>query len=90
MQINAGELRDFVSLHRKQKAPEVSPRQCVMDRPRQQTRNSFERTRTVETSGSIYDSPTAEPERPNPDRILEEYKYLITLTTPCEIFSDCL
>ena len=44
---------DFGSLHRKRKAPEVSPRQCVRDRPRQQTRNSFERTLSVETSGSI-------------------------------------
>ena len=41
---------DFGSLHRhKRKAPEVSPRLCVMDRPRQQTRNSFERTRMAET-----------------------------------------
>ena len=44
---------DFSSLHRKQKAPEVSPRQCVRDR-----------SLSVETSGSINDSPTAVPERP--------------------------
>ena len=54
---------DFGSLDRKRKAQEVSPRQCVRDRPRQQTRNSFERTLSVETSGSINDSPTAVPER---------------------------
>ena len=40
---------DFGSLHRKEKAPEVSPRQCVRDRPWKQTRNSFERTRMAET-----------------------------------------
>ena len=45
---------DFGSLHRKRKAPEVSPRQCVRDR-----------SLSVETSGSVYDSPTAVPERPN-------------------------
>ena len=45
---------DFGSLHRKRKAPEVSPRQCVRDR-----------SLSVETSGSINDSPTAVPERPN-------------------------
>ena len=44
---------DFGSLHRKRKAPEVSPRQCVRDR-----------SLSVETSGSINDSPTAVPERP--------------------------
>ena len=44
---------DFGSLHRKRKAPEVSPRQCVRDR-----------SLPVETSGSINDSPTAVPERP--------------------------
>lgn len=53
---------DFGSLHRKRKAPEVSPRQCVRDRPRKQTRNSFERTLSVETSCSINDSPTATPD----------------------------
>ena len=52
----------FGSLHRKRKAPEVSPRQCVRDRPRKQTRNSFERTLSVETSCSINDSPTATPD----------------------------
>ena len=56
---------DFGSFHRKRKAPEVSPRRCVRDRPRQQTRNSFERTLSVETSGSNNDSPTAVPQRPN-------------------------
>ncbi len=42
----------FGSLHRKRKAPEESPRQCVRDR-----------SLSVETSGSIHDSPTAVPER---------------------------
>ena len=37
----------------KEKAPEVSPRQCVRDR-----------SLSVETTGSIHDSPTAVPERP--------------------------
>ena len=44
---------DFGSLHRKEKAPEVSPRQCIRDR-----------SLSAETSGSVYDSPTAVPERP--------------------------
>ena len=43
----------FWLLHRKRKAPEESPRQCVRDR-----------SLSVETSGSINDSPTAVPERP--------------------------
>ena len=51
------------------KAPEVSPRRCVRDRPRQQTRNSFERTLSVETSGSINDSTAAEPQRPKSDLV---------------------
>ena len=50
---SGAEAHDFGSLHRKQKAPEVSPRQCVRDR-----------SLSVETSGSIHDSPTAVPERP--------------------------
>ena len=37
---------------------------ALWDRPRKQTRNSFERTLSVETSGSIYDSPTAVPQLP--------------------------
>ena len=42
---------DFGSLHRKRKAPEVSPRRCVRDR-----------SRMAEISSSVHDSPTATPD----------------------------
>ena len=45
---------DFGSLHRKQKAPEYL-RGCAL----------WDRSLSVETSGSIYDSPTAVPQLPN-------------------------
>ena len=47
---------DFGSLHRKRKAPEVSPRQCVRDR-----------SLSVETTGSINDSTAAELQSPKQD-----------------------